>query len=914
VDSGLLERDGQLTALRFAFVSACDGAGRSVVVDGPAGAGKTSLLTAAREEAEATGLLCLTGRGAELEAAFAFGVVHQLLDPILFNHNAALFEGPARFAAPLLGVDVAGAVPPRDEFGARHALFWLVANLAATQPLAIIVDDAHWADAESLAVLAYLANRLTGLRAALVVAARSEETSVTLDALRVGAATHIDVPPLGTAAAATLVRKLDGAADDERCAALFDATGGNPFLLTELARGGALDASPDRVTREIGRRLERLPPAAQALARAAAILGDVPSRQAAALASLDVTAATDAADALAAAGILVDVNPVRFLHPLVRTAVYACIGPALQGAEHGRAARMLADEGASPERVAAQLLRCPPADDPWAFKQLATAAELVGASGAFEAQATYLRRALAEPPPPPERVATLLALAGAEANGVNPSTAIPHLREALAADLSVLDSHAPTMILAGLLAHTTDAPGAVDVLEAHLERLDEHPGLRAATEAALIDVALVSPSTSRRLMARRQELRRRVDAGEVREPELIGAVAIDMVLAGEPAGLTAQRGEIALERYTGGGSAASDWAGAYAVMTMTLCGRYDLALRACDRGMELAIAHGAALDRAGALCFRSELHWHRGDLDKAELDARALLRILESYEWPLGEAFARAVLGQTLLERGAVAEAEVVLRSGQFSVPLATIPEVPIVAHVLVARTRVHLALDRIEDAVADAREAGARQTALQNYNPNHVPWRSVLACALLAAGEIDEARTLVDDELARARRTEVPRGIGMALIASAEVRPERAPAFLEEAVAVLAESGAQLELARARIRLGAALREDGDAHRAREQLRLGIDLAHRCGARRVEEEALAELRASGARPRRPATTGRGALTPSERRITDLAAAGRQNREIAEELFVTTSTVEFHLRNAYRKLGISGRAELSAVS
>jgi DNA-binding CsgD family transcriptional regulator len=97
----------------------------------------------------------------------------------------------------------------------------------------------------------------------------------------------------------------------------------------------------------------------------------------------------------------------------------------------------------------------------------------------------------------------------------------------------------------------------------------------------------------------------------------------------------------------------------------------------------------------------------------------------------------------------------------------------------------------------------------------------------------------------------------------------------------------------------------------AREPLRAAVDLAHRCGARALEDQALDELRATGARPRRRATTGTAALTPSERRIAELAAAGQLNREIAQTLFVTTNTVEFHLRNAYRKLGISSRAGLA---
>ena len=134
---------------------------------------------------------------------------------------------------------------------------------------------------------------------------------------------------------------------------------------------------------------------------------------------------------------------------------------------------------------------------------------------------------------------------------------------------------------------------------------------------------------------------------------------------------------------------------------------------------------------------------------------------------------------------------------------------------------------------------------------------------------------------------------------------------LLREAATVLEESAAQLERARVCAALGVALHRVGRAEGAREPLRQAIDLAHRCGAQVLEDAALGELRATGARPRRRLASGAGALTPSERRIAELAAAGSQNREIAETLFVTTATVEYHLRNAYRKLGITSRTQLA---
>src|SRR6478609_6872693 len=173
----LLERDSELEALRAACERAAAGSGGLVLIEGAAGAGKTALMDAAAATAEEAGLLVLRARGAELERAFGFGVVRQLFDDVVRGGDqAVLFSGAARFAAPLLDVVVDGgpAQPSDDPFTARHALYWLTANLGSERPLAMVVDDAHWADAASLGVLAHIANRLDGMPVLLVVACRPE--------------------------------------------------------------------------------------------------------------------------------------------------------------------------------------------------------------------------------------------------------------------------------------------------------------------------------------------------------------------------------------------------------------------------------------------------------------------------------------------------------------------------------------------------------------------------------------------------------------------------------------------------------------------------------------------------------------------------------------------------------------------
>jgi DNA-binding NarL/FixJ family response regulator len=170
-----------------------------------------------------------------------------------------------------------------------------------------------------------------------------------------------------------------------------------------------------------------------------------------------------------------------------------------------------------------------------------------------------------------------------------------------------------------------------------------------------------------------------------------------------------------------------------------------------------------------------------------------------------------------------------------------------------------------------------------------------------------------VAEELELARTWGAPRALGAALRAAGLVEGgEQGLALLEEAVEVLTSSPAKLEHAKARTELGAALRRANRRSEAREQLRRAVELATICGATPLAARAETELRATGARSRRIALSGLESLTPSERRVAQMAAEGPTNREIAQALFVTPKTVELHLSSVYRKLGISSRSQLPA--
>jgi len=380
-----------------------------------------------------------------------------------------------------------------------------------------------------------------------------------------------------------------------------------------------------------------------------------------------------------------------------------------------------------------------------------------------------------------------------------------------------------------------------------------------------------------------------------------------VAMAGETAERTAQVAERALasidlrDPVTPGSRA---W---NTIRALVAAERDDAALHALDQASEAAYERGTPFDVHAIRVLRAEYHLRIGDLDTAEADARALHESASGFDWPAGEAWAVALLAEVLVERGELDDAAALFAAGGFSGPARLLRHLPSAAALLFARGRLRRAQGRIDDAVDDLREAGERATLAGCVNPALVPWRSDLSLALHEAGD-DEAADLAHAELTLARRFGAPRALGVALRAAARVRDE--VSLLHESARVLDESMAPLERARTLIDLGEALHDGGDLDEARDVLRVAVDLAHHCGAGALEDVALAGLRATGAKPRRLAITGAAALTRSERRIAELAAAGRMNREIADELVVTLHTVEFHLRNAYRKLGIKSRNDL----
>ena len=301
-----------------------------------------------------------------------------------------------------------------------------------------------------------------------------------------------------------------------------------------------------------------------------------------------------------------------------------------------------------------------------------------------------------------------------------------------------------------------------------------------------------------------------------------------------------------------------------------------------------------------------------GALPEADAAARVALYVLQEGDFAPGLGFAATVLADVAVEAGQLDEAQALLdllpRQGwPAGVGTVLIPA---------ARGRLRLAQGRAAEALADFQACGelfgADVWGMPIRETGYVHARSGAALALLRLGQRQDAVRLAEAELADVRVFGAPRALGIALRVAGLARggPDGL-ALLRESAAALDDSPALLERARSLAELGAALRRDGQRAEARDPLARALELAAGCAAGPLAARARDELRAAGARPRRPWRTGVDALTPSELRVARLACDGRSNREIAGELYVTLKAIEGHLARAYAKLGIEGRGQLA---
>jgi tetratricopeptide (TPR) repeat protein len=617
-------------------------------------------------------------------------------------------------------------------------------------------------------------------------------------------------------------------------------------------RDRVADLAPRVVAAWVLPRLRRLPGDAARFAGAVAVLGDrVEMRHAAALAGLEIGPATRAADALAAAGILARGRPIEFVHPTVRRAVYDNLPAAEHHRAHRQAAEILDAEGVSPDRIAAHLVVTERLGDEWVVEVLRASARLALARGAVEEATLYLRRALEEPPRLCLRADVLYEL-GSVAARIDIDEAYRCLEQALALAADVRHRAEIALALAQAMGTARDTRSALAVLDravAEVGDLDET--LRVRLEAEYISVARRYPAARATASQRLHALAEHAEPGSLAGCMLLANLAVDALEERGAADEATRLADAAMREdhlLAGGETDVALMASSVLMSTDQL----DAAWRMWNAEMDRARRTGSIIRYVGAAVVRACLAYRCGQLADAEADARLADDVLREHRRDLMRRYSLAFLVGALVELGEVRAAGELLDPAPVPMNLSLL---------LDSRGRLRCAQGRFAEAVEDFLASGRRLMARGTHHPGLLAWRSNAALALLHIDQAREARRLAEEEVDLARRLGVPRALGIALRAAGLVRGGPAGlALLGEAATLLARSSARLEEARALADFGAALRRANRRNESRDPLRRALDLAARCGAAPIAEQARQDLLAIGVRPRR-AASGVDALT-----------------------------------------------------
>jgi tetratricopeptide (TPR) repeat protein len=875
--ASLWERDEEVAAVARAVDALCTdqtSSGTLLVFQGEAGLGKTALLAETRRIAEARGCTVWSARGGETLRSVPFNVVRQLLQPALVSmlpEEARDYLGDwYDIAGPALGIAEPGE-RQADPQGVYDGLVVAVRRLAARDwPLVLLIDDAHWADQETLRWLAAFTERLDDLPVLVVVARRpgevGGESARLLEDVAAAGRPATELSALTPEAVAGLTRAALGPhADAPFCREVWAVTGGNPYDTVELlakVRDSELPPTESSAAelRDLNRsarggglvaRLEQLGIDATRFAWAAAILGDaITVDLVGRLATMRREEALRSAELLKSARILtspdpaagpVDADALEFVHPLIATAVYNSIPDALRRAMHGIAAQLVTDLGLGPAAASRHLLQVHPDDDEELVDQLREAAREHLAVGAPDAARRCLERALQEPPLPEVRALVLYEL-GCASLLTAPAKTIGHLREALALPGLGEDVRVDAVVrLSQALLHNDQLEQAVRTVEAEAARLADGPArLRLQAVQYMWEGIYAgeapAPGRSERLAA----LARTCTGRDNSERALLILRGFDAMTRGENAEEVVELCDRALVNgrlADGLGWTDTEWgiellmmlAGAYAYTDRldraeTL---YTDALRAYESagwsGGHLALAHA----------YVGFGHRRRGRLREAEASLRQALRLAERVGRGLPLYWsATCNLVDTLLARGHVGEAWSVAEQYGFAPPY---PSTIVLPDPRSLRGRLLLAVGRTKEGINELEAAEKAAAVRGHHNPVMVPWAGDLARALAAEDPARAAR-LAADSRRHAERFGTDTAIGEALRCAAALETgRRAVDLAAQAVTRLAASPAQYEHAAARVEYG-ILARSGD------ELERGLELARSCGADGLAERATREL------------------------------------------------------------------------
>ncbi len=930
--------------------------GRSVAVllVGEAGIGKTRLLAEFGARADAEGDLVLSGAASELERDLPFSLFVDALDEYVRGLDPELIaplEDDVRTelahvfpALTTLGGDRPSALQ-HERYRSHRAVRALLERLASTQPLVLMLDDLHWADAASVELLGALLRRPPSAPVMLALASRplqmSERLSAALErATRADQITRIELGALSVEEARELLGDTGERVDAD---VLYAESGGNPFYLEQLARAGGAAAVHDEVSlagigvpasvaAALAEELALLSDTHRLVLEGAAVAGDPfePELAAAAAGALTEPTVMEALDELLRVDLLrtTDVpRRFRFRHPLVRRAVYEAAAPAWRLGAHERSADVLAARGAPATARAHHVERSAREGDADAVAVLreagVEAARLAPANAAhWFGEALRLESANATAD---ERIELLFAHARA-------LTAVGRLADSRTTLLEALDlvPDGADVLLATLARACAGVEMNLGLQEQACERLVQ--ALEAlpdqgSREAVAIMIELAANAFWRTSFGEmHQAAERAVEAARrLGDVPMIATPLAELALAdsllGAPDRAEANHAEAARlvdslsDEELGGHLEAAAWlAGVELYLDRYAAGeahaRRALALvRATGQGdfyLLLIATLGGLLRQRGKLAESAEL------LD-AGIEAARLLGNSHALCW-------------TLVGRSAAA-----LRSGDMGLALATAQESVDLSQ---GESSFHSS-EGAADLAAALLETGEPERAVELLLESsggeeltliagspRARYLEVLTRSWLALGRRAEAERAAAVAEAWASAVKLPMAVAWAERASAAVEleggdPAGAAAHALASAAVADEAGAPVEAALSRLLAGRALARAGDRDSASAELRRAADDFREAGALRYCGEAERELRKLGhriqqrTRPGGPAGTTLESLTGRELQLAMLVFDRKTNPEIAEDLFLSQKTVETHLRNIFRKVGVTSRVELA---
>ncbi|MFD8702714.1 AAA family ATPase [Kitasatospora sp. NPDC059648] len=875
-------------------------------IGGAAGTGKTTLLYEITERAARRGGTVVSAVASPAEQGLPYEVIEQLRQGL-----------PGGGGARPRWLETTGPVPPHvlDELRREFT------GPRAGHPVLITVDDAQFADQHSLQCLLHLV-RHSPAGEVTVILTRGDRVggqSSPLDELLADEDVHeVRLGPLTVEEVAGVLAGQLPAAEARRLApTVHQDGGGNPLLTKALLADHLTHQAPGDTFRQAALRcIHRSGDAALAAARGLALLGSADGApHVGALVGLDDGQARDAVAALGAAGILAGPH---FRHEAVLAAVLDDLPAEECTRLRHRAAELLHHGGADPMSVADQLLGLDLADRPagqeWVYRVLQEAANRALARDDVGYAMRCLQLAEHHCPNEAARLRVKFVLARLTWS-MRPSAAPHQVRSLVEPAREGLIPPDHTLRLVTQLmwyGHLEDAVVVFRGISSWLNEDDDAPRLGAELQATRMLMAATYPGA---LDDTEQPQAAGPQGGPAsgRAPDASRPTAFPE-LTGVPAptygpGSVSDAGKALQHTRLTDHSLETLRA---ALLTLVLHEQLGDADRACDRLLSQASSRHARPTPAVLTAMRGLISLRRGRLSEAAGLAESALQQLPARAWGVAIGLPLAVLAEARSHMGryeAAAEAlDQPVPNAMFRTRFAL--------GFIYARGRFHLATGRNHAALADFLECGRLMAQWDLDSASLAPWRLGAAEAWLQLEQRERAVALLDEHLGRIRPSQGrTRGQALRVLASTAPATEAAE-LLEEAVELLHDSDDLYTLALATADLGRAHKRLGDRAKGRLLMRRAMLLADSCGAHELfqvlQPPAAGSAAGGTGRPRRPGPQAEGALTAAERRVAALAAHGHTNREIADKLFITVSTVEQHLTRVYRKTNITQRQDLSA--